>query len=234
MVCGVYVSSLPDLTSLNFSGEAAMNREISIPTIIILSLITSCASYESQMRARADAGEVEAQYQLGSMYWEGKGVERDLPEALSWYQRAANQGHREALVRLAESYERGEGISQDYVKASRMYALAADRGDVKSEIRLAQLYMMGQGVPKNYAEARKLLERAANKKDSEGEYLLGTLYWEGRGMTIDRVQAYKWFSLAAAQGHQHAASLREVVAVEMTRDQIIEAQRLALEQSRGH
>jgi TPR repeat protein len=45
-------------------------------------------------------------------------------------------------------------------------------------------------------------------------------------MEIDRVQAYKWFNLAAAQGHRHAASLREIVAIEMARDQIIQAQRL--------
>jgi hypothetical protein len=56
---------------------------------------------------------------------------------------------------------------------------------------------------------------------------------QGCGMEIDRVQAYKWFNLAAAQGHRHAASLREIVAIEMTRDQIIQAQRLALEQSRA-
>jgi TPR repeat protein len=130
-------------------------------------------------------------------------------------------------------YERGEGISQNYERASQWYKKATEEGDIKSEIRLAQLYLKGQGVPQNYAEARKLLEQAAAKKNAEGQYLLGQIYWEGRGVTIDRVQAHKWFNLAAAQGHERAASMRQVVAIEMGPDQLIEAQRLAVEQSKG-
>ncbi|HKT34039.1 MAG TPA: SEL1-like repeat protein [Nitrospira sp.] len=64
-----------------------------------------------------------------------------------------------------------------------------------------------------------------------GGILLGQLYWEGRGITIDRLEAYR-FSLAAAHGHPRAAIQRDMVAMEMGRDQVIEAQRLALEQHR--
>jgi TPR repeat protein len=151
--------------------EDAMNRFTYILFLGVLSLIASCASYESKRRARADAGEAEAQYQLASMYWEGKVVDRDPNESLKWYQRAAEHGHREAQVRLAELYERGEGISQNYERASQWYKKATEEGDIKSEIRLAQLYLKGQGVPQNYAEARKLLEQAAAKKNAEGQYL---------------------------------------------------------------
>ena len=198
----------------------------------ILSLIVSCASAESQLRARAEAGEAEAQYQLASMYWEGRGVERNPPQALTWYQRAADRGHREAQVKVAELYERGEGISQDYVQASRMYAKAAEQGDPKSEIRLAQLYLMGQGVPQNYAEAKKLLERAGKEGCRSSVPARQDILGRAR-VTTDRVQAHKWFNLAAAQGHKHAATLRQIVAMEMDRDQVVEAQRLAAEQSRS-
>lgn len=123
-------------------------------------------------------------------------------------------------------------MSQDYVQASQWYTKAAKQGDLNSEVRLAKLYLKGQGVPQNYAEARKLLERAAEKKSAEAQYLLGEIYWEGRGVPRDRVQAHKWFNLAAAQGHKGAASKRQVVAMEMDRDQLIEAQRLAVEQNK--
>ena len=93
--------------------------------------------------------------------------------------------------------------------------------------------LLDPGVPQNYAQAKTLLERAAVKKNPEAQYLLGQIYWEGRGVTTDRVQAHKWFNLAAAQGHERAAVIRQVVAVEMGRDQLFEAQRLAVEQSKG-
>ena len=46
-----------------------------------------------------------AQFNLGNMYYLGKGVERDWPEAERWYRLAMEQGHRHAvqfLKRLEE------------------------------------------------------------------------------------------------------------------------------------
>jgi TPR repeat protein len=48
-------------------------------------LITACATQESSLRARAEAGDAEAQYQLASMYWQGKEIDQNRNEALKWY-----------------------------------------------------------------------------------------------------------------------------------------------------
>jgi TPR repeat protein len=79
----------------------------------------------------------------------------------------------------------------------------------------------------------KLLERAARQNNPEAQYMLGRVYWEGRGVPQDRVQAHMWFNLAAAQGHGHASSMRQVVATEMSQNQLVEAQRLAVQHSKG-
>ena len=71
-----------------------MNRYIEMLSLSMLVCLTGCASDESRLRARADAGEVEAQYQLASLYWEGTGVDRNHAEALKWYEQAAHRGHR--------------------------------------------------------------------------------------------------------------------------------------------
>ena len=59
-----------------------MNPSIYILSLGILSLIVSCASYESKLRARAEAGEAEAQYQLARMLLDGNGVTQDPRRAL--------------------------------------------------------------------------------------------------------------------------------------------------------
>ena len=41
----------------------------------------------------AEAGDAEAQYQLGVMFESGRGVARDYRQAAEWYRRAAEQGH---------------------------------------------------------------------------------------------------------------------------------------------
>ena len=41
----------------------------------------------------ATQGNSDAQYQLGMLYDEGRGVPKDHAQALSWYEKAAGQGH---------------------------------------------------------------------------------------------------------------------------------------------
>jgi TPR repeat protein len=51
-------------------------------------------------RLAADQGEAWAQYSLGRMYEDGRGVRRDRVEAVRWYRLAAAQGLEQALDRL--------------------------------------------------------------------------------------------------------------------------------------
>jgi TPR repeat protein len=51
----------------------------------------------------------------------------------------------------------------------------------------------------------------------------------GAGVLQDRVESYKWFDLAAAQGLEESRQAEDVVAKEMTPQQIAEAQKLSAE-----
>lgn len=51
------------------------------------------------LERRAEAGDADAQFELGSILDRADGVPRNLPAAVAWYQRAAAQGH--AAARLA-------------------------------------------------------------------------------------------------------------------------------------
>jgi hypothetical protein len=45
-----------------------------------------------ELRTRAEAGDVDAQYNLGVMYVNDRGVPQDDTEAVAWYRKAAEQG----------------------------------------------------------------------------------------------------------------------------------------------
>jgi TPR repeat protein len=44
----------------------------------------------------AEAGDVDAQYNLGQMYRRGQGVPQDYAETVKWYRLAAEQGNADA------------------------------------------------------------------------------------------------------------------------------------------
>ncbi len=87
-------------------------------------------------------------------------------------------------------------------------------------------------MPQNFAQAVKWYRLAAEQGHAEAQAILGIMYAEGEGVPQDYVLAYKWLNLAAAEGDAawgSAAELRDIVASEMTPEQIAEAQRLARE-----
>ena len=71
----------------------------------------------------------EAQFNLGVIYGNGKGVPKDYQLALYWFRRSANQGNARALTQLGLMYEHGNGVTQDFVLAHKWYILGAANGD---------------------------------------------------------------------------------------------------------
>ncbi|MCP1675105.1 TPR repeat protein [Natronocella acetinitrilica] len=54
------------------------------------------------MVAEAEAGNADAQYTVGYMYYTGQGVQRDERAAIRWIQRAAGNGSARAMQALGE------------------------------------------------------------------------------------------------------------------------------------
>jgi uncharacterized protein len=94
----------------------------------------------------AEAGDAVAQYNLGIMYYNGKGVPQDYAEAVKWYRLTADQGDADAQYNLGVMYEKGQGVPQDYAEAVKWYRLAADQGTANAQNNLGAKYEYGQGV----------------------------------------------------------------------------------------
>ena len=62
-------------------------------------------------------GEAKAQFNLGNMYYIGRGVEQDLEKAQKWYRMAMDQGHRNArkFLNHLEQYEEIVELDSDFV-----------------------------------------------------------------------------------------------------------------------
>ncbi len=72
-------------------------------------------------------------------------------------------------------------------------------------------------------------EQAAEQGAADAQYRLGLVYATGVKGHPDYVLAHKWFNLAALQGCAKARASRAEIALDMTREEIGEAQRLARE-----
>ena len=115
----------------------------------------------TELRLAADQGDTDAQFYLGLMYADGRGVPQDHGEAVRWYRLAADQGDTGSQVNLAFMYAYGVGVRQDHGEAVRWYRLAANQGDTGSQFYLGLMYADGRGVPQDYIAAHMWVNLAA-------------------------------------------------------------------------
>ena len=111
-------------------------------------------------RPLAEKGDAAAQHFLGTLYAEGKGVERNDATAFLWFQRAANQGNADAQYNVGASFAAGTGVAKSDAAAAKWFQRAANQGMVFAQLNLGLLYAAGVGVPQDNVEALKWLEIA--------------------------------------------------------------------------
>jgi TPR repeat protein len=202
----------------------------------------------------AEQGDVTAQVELGDMYRYGRGVPEDISKAIMWYTQAAEQGDERAQNRLGHMYKSGLDVPQDGSKAVIWYTQAAAQGDVTAQVELGDMYRYGydsttqnslvprllkpmvygyvyDGLPQDYTEAVKWYTKAAEQGHSLAQRNLGLMYYKGQGVPQNYEQAYIWSSLAAAQSPapEDAAKNRDMIAKELPPEQLIAAQKRAVD-----
>jgi TPR repeat protein len=115
------------------------------------------------------AGNAYDQLNLGAAYDNGIGVERDIDQALHWYQKAAEQGVAEAQFNLAHllvTEEMSASVAAEWMRK------AADQGMVDAEYLMGVIYAEGIGVEPDRSEARRWLEKAIAKGHEEAQRFL--------------------------------------------------------------
>src|SRR6266404_1031798 len=81
----------------------------------------------------AAAASRRALYQLGRAY----AANRQLPEAIAAYRKAADKGSTSAMVELGSLYASGSGVPKDEAQARRLFERAADAGNPRAVALLA-------------------------------------------------------------------------------------------------
>ncbi|TGV06746.1 sel1 repeat family protein [Alcaligenaceae bacterium 429] len=77
----------------------------------------------------AEQGLAQAQFSLGVMYDQGRGVPQNDAKAFEWYEKAAQQGDVDAQLSLGVMYMIGQGVAQNKATAKELFKQACDNGD---------------------------------------------------------------------------------------------------------
>ena len=157
---------------------------------------------QSDLQNRAEVGDTEAQYVLGSRYYTGESLQKDLSIAAEWFEKAAMQGHAKAQYNLGYMYANGEEFDQDLGMAMKWYRLAAELGLAEAQNNLALLNEQNHQLE----EAATWYRRAADQGFASAQASLAFALSQGRGLAPDESESVKYYLLAAEQGYAPAQS----------------------------
>jgi TPR repeat protein len=97
-------------------------------------------------RALAAKGDANGEALLGRAYYEGVGVSRDYPTALTWLNKAVAQNNADAMFILGLMYELSRGVNEDLKKALGLFDQAAALGQRYAEMEAKGMRIAGEAA----------------------------------------------------------------------------------------
>lgn len=129
----------------------------------------------------ADAGQPMAMWQLGTMYENGEGVDKDPAKAFGYFSQIANQ-HADTAPKGIEA----DIVAQSFVKVGEYYRDGLPDAGIQADANRSHAL---------------LLHAASYFGDADAQYRVGELYLHEDGLGINPLQSARWLSLAARKGH---------------------------------
>jgi len=140
----------------------------------------------------------------------------------------ADSGDAEAQFALGLMYDLGIDVPKNYAESGKWYLKAANQGLAEAQFKLGVRYFeYGKTAKENYTTAFTWFYKAANQGIAEAQFNVALMYQLGRGVPTNKVEGYKWYNIAAAQGFAKAAGARELLAGELPRADVVEAEKRA-------
>ena len=170
----------------------------------------------------AEAGDPEAQANVGYMYEEGLGVSQQLDVAVGWYEKAAASGSMQANHNLGMIFAEGRGAPQSWVRALRYFEEAAN--DIPaSRYMIGYTYFQGEGNIQNRPRAFREFMDAALDGYADAQYMIAFMYLDGSGIPKQPIQAYVWARLAHDNNQSQAAELVDAASNRISSGQAMRA-----------
>ena len=153
------------------------------------------------LQKAADAGSLEAMYDLSDCYYDGEGVDKNIPLSIKWLTKASEAGFVKAQAALGGIYFTGcEGLDQNYALAEKYLLMAAEKDNTDAQAFLSALY----GGMEEYEKALLWARKAAQMEHPYACFVLGRIYDEGLGVEVNHKEGLKWYEKAANAGNADA------------------------------
>lgn len=129
----------------------------------------------------AKNGLVESMHEVAKLYLHGIGVEKNVDEAVKWFEKAVDEGDESAAVILGNIYSE----NKNFEKAIFYLSKAADKNNIEAIKELAEIYESRNDFEKMF----ECYQKGANLGNKYLMEELANCYFLGRGVQQDDLKA---------------------------------------------
>ncbi len=128
--------------------------------------------YNRALAAWRNLSQTDATVQnnIGIMYMDGRGVQKNMNLAVQWLARSAANGSSLGQNNLGGLYRDGKGVNRDFSKALTYFSASAAQGNAAGQLNLGLLYMYGQGVRQDLTRAYMWFDLASAQNLKQAAY----------------------------------------------------------------
>ena len=139
----------------SFDSRGARLLLMAAATSLLLALRPAGAADLADLLSRAEAGDAQAQVELGLIYEAGEVVTQDDRAAFMWIERAALAGHADGQFYLGWLYANGYGVDKDNLQAFLWFEKAGRQGH--ADARDQRTLLLPELTPDQLSQARAAL-----------------------------------------------------------------------------
>lgn len=157
----------------------------------------------------ASQGFSDAQYRLGSLYFEGKyDIPKDYDKAYLWLGKALENGNQDAKPKLEGLYKTESGKVVNLQESLDILQQVAATGNMQARYLLSEKLLKGVGLDQDREKAVAMITEDAKQGFVKAQKRLGELYYYGEAIAQDYFEAYAW-SMAYAGTKELGGLIRE-------------------------
>ncbi len=168
--------------------------------------------------------QVDAQFMLGLMHFQGFGGDVDLVRAEQWLKQSSDNDHSEAPYVLGKIY------LEQYHKpelALNWYQVSSERKFAPAMHQIGMMYLNGLLGEIDAVKAEAWLQQAAALGLAEAQVDLATLEYNERHNQPNFIKIYVWLDAAASQDNAMAKQRLEFIIAKLPPQQLATAQALS-------
>jgi len=150
-----------------------------------------------------------AQFILGTLYMQGRGVARDQSKAFLNLRASADQGFTEAgqMIQKLLIYQTANKSNAGRPTNFQQFQKSALTGAAKTQYSIGIIYANGWGVARDYRTAANWYRRALNQNFAAAALQLGLMYGRGQGVEKNISRSINLFKKSAQLGNAKAKSI---------------------------